>query len=100
LNRSAGGKETETAVVPVGNEDVVDDTLGVEMAVVGLFVVGETFWVEAPARTMATGVVTAANRRRLPEARVRRRWRRRASPRRRTSPADGSSIWPVKSANR
>jgi hypothetical protein len=72
LKRSGEGNETRAVVIDVGIVEVVDDVLGVELAVVGP-VVGEPCRVEAPARTMATGVVTAANRMRLPEARARRR---------------------------
>jgi hypothetical protein len=72
LNRSPRGRGT--LVVPGGIDAVVVvGVVGVEMAVVGFFVVGEGFWVEAPARTMATGVVTAANRARLPAATAKRR---------------------------
>jgi uncharacterized membrane protein HdeD (DUF308 family) len=52
-------------------DDVVVDVLGVTAVVVGLFDVGGIFWVEAPAKTRATGVATAANSRRLPAARAR-----------------------------
>jgi hypothetical protein len=48
----------------------VVDVLGVTAVVVGRVVV-EILWVEAPARTMATGVAMAANTRRLPAATAR-----------------------------
>jgi hypothetical protein len=89
-----------TVVVAVGDGVVVVDVFGFEIVAVGSFVAGEILWVEAPAKTMATGVAMAANRTRLPEARASRRRRRRASPRRRTSAADGSSIWSVVATNR
>ena len=98
LNRSARGKVT--VVVTVGDGVVVVDVLGFEIVAVGCFVVGKSLWLEAPAKAMATGVAMAANRMRLPEAKARRRWRRRASPRRRTSAADGSSIWSEIATNR
>jgi hypothetical protein len=100
LNRSAPGKVT--VVVADGDRGVVVDVLEVldGLGVAVGFFIGEMFCVEAPARTMATGVAMAANRTRLPEARARRRRRRRASPRRRTSAADGSWVWSVRATNR
>jgi hypothetical protein len=52
---------------------IVVDVLLVGTVVVGRMVVGAPFWLEALDRTMATGVVIAANRRRLPVATPTRR---------------------------
>src|ERR1017187_7428488 len=59
LNRSGRGKVT--VVVAVGG-GVIVDVLGVEFVAVGSFVVGESLWLDAPAKTMTRGVAMATNK--------------------------------------